>query len=53
MTTRKQEHLIASAQSYLVTHPDMEGDYRFDVIAIEQTRAGAQPVITHFEHAFS
>jgi len=53
VTLRKQEHLLAAAQSFLVSHPELEGDWRFDVIAIRQVRPGEAPEITHFEHAFS
>jgi putative endonuclease len=52
VTRRKQAHLLAASQHYLQTHPDLDGDWRVDVIAIER-RAGQPPMITHFENAVS
>ena len=47
---RKQEHLRASALAYLQTHPDLEMNWRIDVIAILD-RPGSEPELTHFENA--
>jgi putative endonuclease len=52
ISRRKREHLIAAAQAYLVEHPELGGDWRVDVIAIEIDRATSAPTIVHFEHAF-
>lgn len=49
ITTRKRAHILASAQAYLQAHPDLDGDWRVDVIAIQ--RVGSQPKIQHFENA--
>jgi putative endonuclease len=51
ITARKREHLIAAAQSYLQNHPELGGDWRIDVIAIQRYRAAAPPAIYHFENA--
>lgn len=51
ITARKREHLIAAAQSYLQNHPELSGDWRIDVIAIQRLQATAVPVIHHFENA--
>jgi putative endonuclease len=51
VTLRKQAHLLAAAQSYIQEHPELEGDWRIDVIAIQRDRSKARPVITHFENA--
>ena len=50
VTEEKITHMIDSAQSYLQEHPEVNQDWRIDVIAILQVR-GEQPVITHFENA--
>jgi putative endonuclease len=50
---RKRDHLLSSSQAYLQSHPELDGDWRVDVIAI-QCKAGDSPFeITHFENAFS
>jgi len=51
VTLRKQAHLLAAAQAYLQAHPELEGDWRIDVIAVQRQSADSQPVITHFENA--
>ena len=50
ITPTKQAHLLASAAAYLQAHPDLDGDWRIDVIAIRQ-RKGQKPEIIHFENA--
>jgi putative endonuclease len=50
ITRRKQEHMLAAAQYYLQQHPQLSGDWRIDVLAIEQPRQDQPPVITHFEN---
>lgn len=52
ITSRKQEHLISSAQFYLQEHPELGQDWRIDVIAIRRYRTGKTPEITVFENAF-
>lgn len=51
ITRRKIAHLLASAQAYLQANPQMDGDWRIDVLAIERRAGQDQPVITHFENA--
>lgn len=51
VTPRKQAHLLAAAQSYIQEHPELEGDWRIDVIAIQRERSKARPTIIHFENA--
>jgi putative endonuclease len=48
---RKQLHLLNSAQHYIQEHPELEGAWRIDVIAIRRFRDGQSPQITHFENA--
>jgi putative endonuclease len=51
ITARKSQHLLESAQAYLLENPDLDGDWRIDVIAIRQVQAGEPPQICHFEDA--
>ena len=53
ITRLKIDHMIASAEAYLQTNPDFEGDWRIDVVAIEMNELDNQPVITHFPNAVS
>jgi putative endonuclease len=48
---RKQMHILSSAQHYIQEHPELEGAWRIDVIAIRCFRDGRPPQITHFENA--
>lgn len=50
ITHRKQTHLTSAVQHYLQEHPDLEGYWRIDVIAIEQY-PDRSPIISHFENA--
>jgi len=51
VTARKQEHMLAAALAYMQSHPELEGDWRVDVIAIQRSRSEPEPCITHFENA--
>ncbi|MBN2549818.1 MAG: YraN family protein [Anaerolineales bacterium] len=53
VTERKKAHLLAAAQAYLQAHPELEGDWRVDVVAVEHTSADQEPVITHFENVIT
>jgi putative endonuclease len=53
VTQRKQAHLLAAAQSYIQEHPQLEGDWRIDVIAIQRYPSKTEPTITHFENAIN
>ncbi len=53
VTTRKQAHLISAVGAYLQEHPDLQGDWRIDVIAIEIEGKTGQPSFTHFKNAVS
>ena len=50
---RKQEHMLASAQAYLQSHPEIDLDWRVDVISVQIRPDREQPVFTHFENALS
>jgi putative endonuclease len=51
VTPRKQAHMLAAAEAYLQAHPDLQGDWRIDVVAIQRLRSGRNPEIAHFENA--
>ncbi len=51
ITPQKREHLLNAAQAYLQLHPEVEGDWRVDVIAIRCLPGEAQPQITWYENA--
>ena len=53
ITTRKQEHLLNAAQFYLMENPQIEGDWRVDVIAIQRPAERNEPLLTHFENVFT
>jgi putative endonuclease len=50
MTIHKQENLISAVEYYLQENPELAGDWRIDVIAIEQYKHRS-PIISHFENA--
>lgn len=50
ITSRKQEHLTSAAQYFMQEHPQLEVDWRIDVISIERSQDG-RPLIQHFENA--
>ena len=45
----KQAHLISSAQAYIQAHPELDDEWRIDVIAILRL-PGKEPQIEHFEN---
>jgi len=51
ITPRKKAHLLSAAQAYLQSHPELDGDWRVDVIAIQRSNASREPTILHFENA--
>jgi putative endonuclease len=51
VTPKKRAHLIQSAQAYLQAHPEVEDDWRIDVIAIRRLGRGRAEEIIHFENA--
>jgi putative endonuclease len=53
VNTRKRAHLLSSAQYYMQEHPELDGDWRIDVIAIQRLDEGKPVEITHFENAVS
>ena len=53
ITAEKEAHILASAQSYLQSHPEIENDWRVDVIAIQTDPDFQKEQITHFENAIT
>ncbi len=53
ITARKREHLLQSAEAYLQAHPELDGDWRVDVVAIEGRPGQHNPQIVWFENAVS
>jgi putative endonuclease len=51
ITPKKRHHMIASAMAYLGDHPELVGDWRLDVIAIQGRKGGPPPEIIHYENA--
>jgi putative endonuclease len=50
ITARKQANLISASLHYLQEHPQLDKDWRIDVISIERY-SHQQPIIHHFEDA--
>ena len=53
ITSKKREHIIASAQAYLQASTDPDNSWRIDVIAIRRLKSSEQPEIIHFENAIT
>jgi putative endonuclease len=49
---RKQAHMLASAEYYLQEHEN-DGDWQFDMVAVEGSPSGKPPRITHFENVLA
>jgi len=48
---RKKEHLINSAEAYMQARPELGGNWRIDVIAIQKIGSASRPSIEHFVNA--
>jgi putative endonuclease len=46
----KQQHLADAAETYLQSHPELDAEWRIDVISIRRIE-GKPPEIVHFEYA--
>jgi len=53
ITLKKKDHLMNSALAYLQDHPELDGDWRIDILSILQQSSQDEPEITHFENAIS
>jgi putative endonuclease len=50
---QKKEHLVHCAEAYLQMHPEIQKDWRIDVIAIQKKSTQETPEIEWFENAVS
>lgn len=50
ITAAKRLHLLSAIESYLQIHPELDGEWRVDVIAL-QISSKTAPMLTHFENA--
>lgn len=48
----KQQHMSDAAESYLQAHPELDGDWRIDVIAVRR-RPQQPPEFLHVENALA
>lgn len=51
ITPAKKAHLLSSAQEYIRLHPELDGEWRVDVISILLDAPSAPPEIQHFVNA--
>ncbi len=51
ITDKKRAHMIAASQAYIQMHPELYGDWRLDVIAIEREGKDKVASLVHFENA--
>jgi putative endonuclease len=51
VTQKKIDHIAASAEAYLLDHPDSDQEWRVDVIAILLDRKTGDVSLRHYEHA--
>ena len=52
VTESKQQHLADAAETYLQAHPELNGEWRVDVISILR-HPPQPPEIVHFENALA
>jgi len=53
ITRRKAEHMRDAAEYYIQQHPNLNNDWRIDVVALQIQSADTPPKIEHFENAIS
>lgn len=53
ITPRKQEHMRSAADYYIQQHPEMDNDWRIDVITVQVGGIKELPLIDHFENAIT
>ncbi len=51
ITQQKKRHLMEASQTFLQENPELDGDWRIDVIAILSHSIADEPQIEHFENA--
>ena len=50
ITPKKAEHMRCAAEYYIQEHPELNNDWRIDVIAVQMHAGGSAPLIDHFEN---
>ncbi len=51
ITEKKKAHMLAAAQAYLQSNPDLGGNWQLDVIAVQlQGKVDTEAEIVHFEN---
>jgi putative endonuclease len=53
ITPKKAEHMRCAAEYYIQEHPELNNDWRIDVIAIQMHAGGFAPLINHFENVIN
>lgn len=53
VTEQKRKHIIDSVEFFFQEHPDLERDWRIDVIAIRGKKNTNKLEITHFQNAIT
>ncbi len=53
VSERKSEHILQSIEHYLQEHPDIECDWRVDVVAIQRYPASSEAEIVWFENVLA
>jgi putative endonuclease len=53
VTRRKAEHMRYAAEYYIQEHPDLQNEWRIDVISVQINVHKTPPLIIHFENAIT
>ena len=53
ITTRKAEHMRNAAEYYIQQHPELESDWRIDLITIIIKSKDSPAIVDHFENVLS
>jgi putative endonuclease len=53
ITPRKQEHMRSAAEFYIQQHPELQNDYRIDLITVQKQADDSPPFVDHFENVIS
>lgn len=53
ITPRKAEHMRNTAEYFIQQHPELNNDWRIDVITIQLKAGNPTPLIDHFENVIS
>lgn len=53
ITARKEEHMRSAAEYYIQQHPQLNQDWRIDVVTIQFHAGNSAPLIDHFENVIT